>query len=192
MHTRRPFLTWYHVLFLIMIGVGCLPSNIEDRTALPLEPTRTEEAVPSPTLTTFTPEPIPTDNLPGVRRQWALAAVDARDSEEAAFAANEPNANGCDLTPRESSWVYLSEYYQPETNIESSNYLQLFYADPVLPTQINVHLVYTFNAIVTASLIDIMGAPMRSIPVHQPGLTIVLSFSQSTSPILTIPFMPFG
>lgn len=159
MHTRRFFLTWLHILYLLMIGVGCQPPNSADRTATPLEPTTTEEVAPSPTFQTLTPEPLPTDNAPALQRQWAAAAVDGGDSEEAAFAIGEPDAAGCDLTPRGSSWVYLSEYYQPDTNIKSNRYLQLFYTDPVLPTQINVHLAYTFNAIVTASLIDIMGVP---------------------------------
>ena len=140
----------------LLIGSAC-------RLFAPSIPTETAqiEVLPELEISTPTPEASPTrpsptstsESIPQLR-QWPVSAADQKGSEEAAFALGEPDSEGCELNPRESVWVYQSDSFP-----SASNYLQLFFAEPVLPTQVNIHLAYTHSAITKVSLIDIQGQP---------------------------------
>jgi len=141
-----------HLFLLIGLAACGLTTTTATKT-LPGEigigPTA-EQPQPSPAHTPFPTEQEPSPLL----RQWADDAIDGERSEQARHALKEPDAENCELTPWESVWIYPSEFYP-----NAADYLQLFYAEPVHPTQVNIHFAYSFSAIVNISLIDIAGNP---------------------------------
>jgi len=155
---KREFLILVMFLAIFtLIGSACRFSSL----ATPMEATQTEipptveETTPTPAASpASTQTPTATDEQKAQYRQWAISAEDQKGSEEAAYSIGEPDAEGCELNPRESVWIYQSDSFP-----EASNYLQLFFAEPFLPVQVEIHLAYTHSAITRVSLIDLQGQP---------------------------------
>jgi hypothetical protein len=155
---------WIFHLFLaafLLISSSCgffppstpsTPSESPQTESLPEVDRLTTTPETSPTKTTSLPAAI-SESVPQ-HRQWAISAVDLKGSEEAAFVLGKPDAEGCELNPRESVWVY-----QSDSSTNASNYLQLFFAQPVLPVEVIIHLAYTHSAITQVTLIDLQGQP---------------------------------
>ena len=142
--------------FFFIIGSACrlfAPSTLAETTPTEILP-ELEISTPTPEASPTSPLPTATDEMITQHRQWAVSAADQKGSDEAAFALGEPDSEGCELNPWESVWVYQSDSFP-----SASNYLQLFFAEPVLPTQVNIHLAYTHAAITKVSLIDLQGQP---------------------------------
>jgi len=142
-------------LFSLIVTAGCKvsPSNNQSETPITLD-RLTTIASPLPD-----PSPSPTispakEGLQGQINQWAVSAIDQQATESAAFAIGEPDSDGCDLMPLNTSWVY-----ETDDLFHAEDYLQLFYPEPVLPTGVRIHLAYTYSSIVKISLIDLLGNP---------------------------------
>ena len=147
------------LITLFLSGLACRFSFSADENkanpeTIPLEDTATQELSPTKTAVSTA-----TEIVPNFLNQWAVSAVDRKASPNSAFAVGEPDAEGCELSPPDSSWQYLSEFDDPEPDTIPAEYLQLFYADPVIPNQVNIHLAYQHLAIVRVSLIDLSGEP---------------------------------
>lgn len=146
------------VITLTLIGIACsfLAPRSSTKASPTQDPTPTEKpnAPPDPTSTLALPTPTHETNVQ--LHQWVVAAVDGQDSEESAYATGEPDSEGCELMPRQSVWVYQSGSYPLV-----SNFLQLLYAEPILPSQVNIHLTYLHSAITQVSLIDLDGEPHK-------------------------------
>ncbi len=121
-------------------------------------------------------------------RQWAVEAVDKFDSEDVAYTLGAPNAEACEITGDEEMWTYQSEYlYEYDT----SDYIQFFYAEPVLPTEVNIHLTYTHSDIVGITLLDLEGEPHEIFRGEPKDLTqcpsvLTLAVESVTVPVYSI------
>jgi len=146
------------LIALLLIGSACkllnpatFPETTES-TSSPGVDQPTLESTASPTKFT----PTTANETKSTHRQWAVSATDQYSSTETLNVLGEPDSEGCELTPRESVWVY-----QSDSPPNSANFLQVFYAEPILPTQVNIHLAYTHAAIVLVSVIDLQGQPHK-------------------------------
>ncbi|NPV78070.1 MAG: hypothetical protein HPY59_17050 [Anaerolineae bacterium] len=107
----------------------------------------------------FAPEPGSDDNLPesdsttkdGLLRQWA---VQARASSQygdpdwaASQATGEPDVENCEDSVK--AWASAS----PDTK----DWIELTFATPVYPTEINVHMNYNPSQVVEIQIIDVQG-----------------------------------
>jgi len=107
-----------------------------------------------PALSATSTKQTPPDEIANLKHQWAVSAVAESYSEQAAYTVGEPDSENCEFSPLESVWIYPSNFYP-----NARDFLQLFYADPVIPTRVDIHFAYTFNAIVNIALIDLDGNP---------------------------------
>ncbi len=140
---------------VIVIASACRlsPPSTPTETAQTESPPKVAESTPSSKPSPTTTQIATAADLPNAQhRQWAISAVDQKGADEALYAIGAPDSEGCDLSPRESVWVYQSDSF-----LDTSNYLQLFFAAPVLPSLVNIHLAYTHSAITGVSLIDLQG-----------------------------------
>ena len=154
---NQAFVLCLLLMSLILSGSACRlftsasPSPPAE-TSPSQEATRTQDRPDQPGPETPLVQNTPVGESPPLRQQWSVSAVDASSSEEAAFTTGAPNAEGCELMPLDSVWVFQAD--PPPT---ATTYLQLFYAEPVLPHAVEIHLAYTFSAITEVSLIDLQG-----------------------------------
>lgn len=149
-------------LILCLILAAGLLAGIACRWTSPVEddpPLLADSAVTAPS-SQLTPSPTdlaPTDEPEDqTLRQWAVEAVDKSNSEDVAYTLGAPNAEACEITGDGAMWTYQTEYlYEYDT----SDFIQFFYAEPVLPTEVNIHLTYTHSGIVAITLLDLDGEP---------------------------------
>jgi len=144
-------LIWRISLFLYLLsGSACSSINTPRITTTPEE----QEASLSSNFSQSTLSVPPQQETVTFIHQWANEAIDETGTEQALYAVGEPDAKKCDLDPWESVWIYPSAFYD-----DATSYLQLSYARPIKPSQVNIRLAYTYNAIVSVSIIDILGYP---------------------------------
>lgn len=159
-HNQAPAIS---LILAAMLSIGCAcrlfspPAPTFEGETAPAQQTVDEETTSPSTETTATPSlETPTNAAKTLSSQWAISAADRNSSEEALNVIGPPDSEGCELTPRESVWVYQSD--APPV---STSYLQVFYDQPVLPAQVKIYLAYDFSAIVRVSVIDLEGQPHR-------------------------------
>jgi hypothetical protein len=136
---------------LLILGFGCrLSSQVPSAPQAP-EPARTTR---TPDRQTPTPTPMPTPaDEPALLHQWAVSGIDGWDTDNWMNAVGAPDADdSCAIYPGES-WVYHSDPWVDR------DFLQLFYARPVNPTEVRIHLAYTHSAITRVTLMDVDGHP---------------------------------
>jgi len=151
---RRPNLKikTHHVvmltaLFVLAAGTACRLASRGEESAASLntiqpEPTATAAPEVIEAQPTVVPEPL---------RQWGIASDTGGYFDDGSLALGKPVKTDCQYFPSDSAWIYQGETRDPEA------YLQVFYGQPVLPSQVNIHLVYYFSGIVSVSVVDLDG-----------------------------------
>ena len=147
------------VLLLLTAGISCRLASPAEETPVPPD---TQQ--PSPTATAV-PEVIevPPTAVSEPLRQWGSAADTGGYFDEGSLALGEPVKRDCQYFPSDSAWIYQGETRDPEA------YLQIFYEQPVVPTQVNIHLVYYFSGIVSVSLVELDGVA-HEVYTAEPGM----------------------
>ena len=138
---------------LLLSGVACRLSAPKESSLIVDADITEPSPIPTSTTTKIPPTAEPNDPM---LHQWAVSAVDKYDSGMADNVTGEPDAEGCEITFAGSMWNYESEL---SAYHDAKAYLQLFYAEPVLPTEVNIYLAYVHSAIVKVSLLDLEGKP---------------------------------
>ena len=150
------------IIALISAGMACRLASQREETSPPTDAVQAEPTMmPAATATPEVFDPQPTV-VPDPLRQWGTAADTGGYFDDGSLALGPPDKRDCQYFPSDSAWIYQGETRDPAA------YLQVFYEQPVLPTQVNIHLVYYFSGIVSVSLIDLDGVA-HEVYVGQPG-----------------------
>jgi hypothetical protein len=154
------------LFFLLICTLLCLSITACTEVDLPADVTDllpdvgnppTNTSVPEPTAVPPTETPLPTaTNTPAptavpVVRQWAMAASASSEYNNpewgAIQAVGEPDTDSCaDLT---TAWASETSY--------GVDWLELTYAAPVIPTEINIYQSYTPDFVTRVEVLDIRG-----------------------------------
>ena len=147
------------VMFLMAAALACRLASPAQETPVPPD---TQQPEPTATIVPELIEAVPTA-VPDPLRQWATVADTGDYFVDGSLALGPPVKSDCRYFPSDSAWIYQGETRDPAA------YLQVFYEQPVIPTQVNIHLVYYFSGIVSVSLIDLDGVA-HEVYTGQPSL----------------------